>query len=30
VPHWQAVAAGRPAAWDGVFAGYRAGAGRTH
>jgi hypothetical protein len=24
VPHWQAVAAGRPAAWDDVFAGYRA------
>src|SRR5271168_3137782 len=23
VPHWQAVAAGRPVAWDDVFAGYR-------
>jgi hypothetical protein len=23
VPHWQAVAAGRPVVWDDVFAGYR-------
>jgi Sulfotransferase domain len=23
IPHWQAVAAGRPVAWDDVFAGYR-------
>jgi Sulfotransferase domain len=24
IPHWQAVAAGRPVVWDDVFAGYRA------
>jgi hypothetical protein len=24
VPHWEAVAAGRPVSWDDVFAGYRA------
>jgi len=24
VPHWQAIAAGRPVVWDEVFAGYRA------
>jgi hypothetical protein len=26
IPHWQAVAAGRPVVWDDVFAGYRPGA----